>query len=198
MNSKLTLRSLGLGLAALAIGATGATGVASGDEVSGSRAAGAPPTAATAALAPMTVEKPVTIEQQRGLVIEATGVLDGEPVGVSLYENQKYGNSVQVFFPETDEVGAVEQSAPFVVDGRLDVTVDVDGRTVVLRGVVTETGTTKVVEPVQDNGEQIISRGTHSELQADLAITVGGLSTPLEASAFGFDLDVRRIQLYGN
>jgi hypothetical protein len=189
MNNKLALRAAALSVAALVIGAAG---IASGDEQPASRAVGAPPPAAA-----QKAEKPVTIEHQRGIVIEGTAVLNGEPVGISLYENQLHGDVLQVFFPETDEVGALEQG-PFVVDGRVDVTLDVDGRTVRLAGVVTETGETKVVEPVQDNGEQQVTKGTHTVLDADLALTVGRYSVPLETNGFAFDLDVRQVQLYGN
>jgi hypothetical protein len=190
MNRKLALRAATLGVVAIAIGVAG---VASGAEPTASSTAGAPPTTAL-----QQIEKPVTIEQQRGIVIEGTAVLNGEPVGISLYENEQYGNVLQVFFPESDEVGALEQEAPFVVDGRVDVTVDVDGRRARLAGVVTETGATKVVEPLQDGGEQQISKGTHYVLDAELALTVGRYSVPLETDAFAFDLDVRHVQLYGN
>ena len=190
MNTKLSLRAAAVGLAALVIGAAG---IASGDESTATRAAVTPPTPAV-----QKAEKPVTIEHERGIVIEGNAVLDREPVGISLYENAKYGNVLQVFFPETDEVGAVEQDAPFVVDGRVDVTVEVDGRSVRLAGVVAETGRTRVVEPLQDGGEQLVTKGTHAILDVDVALTVGDHSVPLEATGFAFDLDVRRVQLYGN
>ena len=51
---------------------------------------------------------------------------------------------------------------------------------------------------MQDNGEQQISKGTHTVLDADLALTVGRYSVPLETNGFAFDLDVRHVQLYGN
>ena len=193
MNTNLALRAAAVSVAGLALGAVvGAAGIASGDERPASS-----PEVTRARPAAQQVETPVTVEHQRGIVIEGTGVLDGEPVGISLYENAQHGNVLQVFFPETDEVGALEQDAPFVVDGRVDVTVNVDGRTVRLAGVVTETGTTKVVDSLQDAGEQQVAKGTQSVLDADLALTEGGRSVPLETNGFAFDLDVRHVQLYG-
>ncbi|HEX4978414.1 MAG TPA: hypothetical protein VFV40_11160 [Nocardioides sp.] len=188
MNSKITLRAAALGVAALAIGATG---IAAGDEPGTTRAAETRPVVQRA-------ENPVTIEHERGIVIEGTALLDGEPVGISLYENRDYGNELQVFFPETDEVGALAQENPFVIDGRVDVTVDVDGREVQVVGVVTETGTTRVVEPNQDAGEQRVVKGTHTVLDADLDLIAGGDRVTLETTGFAFDLDVRHVRLYGN
>lgn len=193
MNTKLALRAAAVSVAGVALGAVvGAAGIAWSDE---RPASSAPVTQARPAA--QQVETPVTVEHQHGIVIEGTGALDGEPVGISLYENAQYGNVLQVFFPETDEVGALEQEDPFVVDGHVDVTLDVDGRTVRLAGVVTETGRTKVIDSLQDAGEQQVAKGTQSVLDADLVLTDGGDSVPLEAKGFAFDLDVRHVQLYG-
>jgi hypothetical protein len=191
---KLTFHTLALSVVALGIGTAG---VAVAEESPSSTSpAGGPP---TAVVQPMKAEPPVTLEQQRGLLIEASGTFEGQPVAVSLYQNQQYGNFLQVVFPESDVIGALEQSAPFVDNGVVDFAVDVQGENAVLAGTVTETEVTKVVEPLQDNGEQLVSKGTRTMLDADLTLTYRGVTIPLEAApAFSFDLDVRRVQLYGN
>lgn len=148
---------------------------------------------------------PVRVEHQVGRVME--GVVagaDGEmPVALTLYENSLHGSSVQVVLgdPEDDRIGFVESADPFVVDGRLDLTVDVQGVPVTLRGTVVPGGrSTTVVEPVQDAGEQQVTRGTQTPLEADVTVSVGGgpSRTVAFAPAFAFDLRVRTIDLYGN
>jgi hypothetical protein len=155
-------------------------------------------TLGTAAAAPARVATAApTVDRQIGTVLECTG--DG--ASLTLYENSMYQNSLQVVLgdPEDDTFGYVEQTAPFVSDGTVDVTVPVAEREVTLSGTVTPTGRpTKVVEPVQDNGEQIVTRGTHTQLQTALTLTDGETTTALTcAPAFAFDLQVRRVTLYG-
>jgi hypothetical protein len=142
---------------------------------------------------------PTSTQQQTGIVIEASGTHDGHDVLVFLYENAQYGNSLQVVLdPENDVIGWTEQAAPFVVDGQVDVTVTVDGQPARLTGTVAETGTTRVVEPHQDGGEQIVTRGEHTQLDADLVLEYAGSAIDLDAApAFAFDLDVRSTTLYG-
>lgn len=143
---------------------------------------------------------PTRVETQRGLVLEGTGSVDGLAVTVYVYENSTYGNSLQVVLgdPEEDRIGFLEQAAPFVVDGALDVVVDVAGTPVRLTGTVTPTDQTKVVEPIQDGGEQLVTRGTHTQLATAIVATIGEASGDLAfAPAFAFDLEVRRVALYG-
>lgn len=139
-----------------------------------------------------------TTEQQKGLVLECSG--DG--VLATVYENSRYGNSATVILGDPDEghFGYVEQSAPFVVDEVLSLVVDVEGVTATVAGTVAPDGRpTKLVEPLQDNGEQIVTRGTNTPLATDLVVTLDGESVALEcAPAFAFDLEVRRVSLYGN
>ena len=145
----------------------------------------------------------ITIEHQRGIVLEGSGLAGDLPVAVTVYENSLHGNSIQVVLGDPDnggEIGYVEQAEPFVVDGVLDATVDIGGRTLELTGTVEQTGrTTKVTEPIQDAGEQIISKGTHTQLLTDVTLSFDGTSASLEfAPAFAYDLEIRKIDLYGN
>lgn len=177
--------------AALALTGVGFSGAAlAHDGASSPRAAAS---SRPAAVAPST---PVSVEHQTGLVIEATG--DG--VWVSVYENQLHGNTLQVVLgdPELDLIGHAEQAAPFVVDGKLDVTVTVDGKPARLTGTVVAGGTSKLVEPLQDGGEQIVTRSRQTRLVAELTLAYDGVSVPLAAGpAFAYDNEVRKVALYG-
>lgn len=179
--------------AALLIGglATGGAALAA-DTSSGQRTTTQPRTAEA--------ETPTSTTQEQGLVIEAAGSAHGVDVQVYLYENQRYGNSLQVVLdPEADLIGWTEQAEPFVADGQVDVAVEIDGLPARLTGTVAGTDvTTKVVEPGQDGGEQRVVRGTHTQLDADLSLAYDGVTVPLEeAPAFAFDLEVRSTTLYG-
>ena len=142
----------------------------------------------------------VRVEHQVGTVIEGTADA-GTPVMLFLYENSLHGSSVQVVLgdPEEGQVGALEQADAFIVNGVLDVTVDVDGTPVRFHGTVKASGRPeKLVEPVQDNGEQIVTKGTNTQLATDLTVTVRGTTAPVSvAPAFAFDIESRKVTLYG-
>lgn len=141
-----------------------------------------------------------SVEHQHGVVLEGTADLAGTPVMVTVYDNP-HGSSVQVVLgdPEDDVIGYVEQATPFVVDGMLDVTVDVRGRSLTLHGTVTPAGAPeRIVEPVQDAGEQLVTRGTHTQLATDVTVQLDGQEATIGfAPAFAYDLEVRRTSLYG-
>jgi hypothetical protein len=143
----------------------------------------------------------VDVERQRGIVLEGAGVIDGLDVTATVYENSLHGNSIQVVVgdPDDGQIGFVEQEQPFAVDGVLRATVEIDGKTAELTGTVEETGrATRVTEPVQDAGEQIISKGTHTQLLADVNLTFDGDVAKLAfAPAFAYDLEIRKVDLYG-
>jgi hypothetical protein len=154
------------------------------------------------AVAGTTTEPNTNVEIQRGIVMEGAAASGDLPVSVTLYENSLHGNSVQVVIGDPDDglIGYAEQGQPFVVDGTLHASVEIDGQTAQLTGTVARTGRpTKVMEPIQDSGEQLITRGTHTQLLANVTISYAGTSIALEfAPAFAYDLEIRRVTLYGN
>lgn len=158
----------------------------------------------TSAVTAVSADQPkVTVEHQRGIVLEGSGLAGDLPVAVTVYENSLHGNSIQVVLGDPDDgghIGFVEQTQPFVVDGILNATVDVDGQAVELAGTVEQTGrATKVSEPLQDAGEQVISKGTHTQLLTDVTLSFDGKDVSLEfAPAFAYDLEIRKVGLYGN
>jgi hypothetical protein len=141
-----------------------------------------------------------SVERQHGVVLEGTADLAGTPVMVTVYDNP-HGSSVQVVLgdPEDDVIGYVERATPFVVDGMLDVTVDVQGRELTLRGTVTPSGRPeRIVEPLQDAAEQLVTRGTNTQLETHVTVQVDGQQATVDfAPAFAYDLEVRRTSLYG-
>lgn len=187
-------------LRALAVAAVLTAGIGTAANAANDSASTTPTVVAPKASDTTTERTPTSVEHQTGLLVEAYGEHDGTPVAVYLYENTLYGNSLQVVLDaEQDVIGSIEQEAPFVVDGVVDVTVDVQGREVVLSGTVADSGeSAKEVDPRQDGGEQIITKGTHTPLLADLTLTIDGVDVALEAApAFMYDLEVRKVTLYG-
>jgi hypothetical protein len=185
-------------VASLLVAGLGIAGAATADDAT--KPAPRPTTAVTADSAD---HANVNVEHQRGVVLEGSGLAGGVPVAVTVYENSLYGNSIQVVLGDPDnggQIGFVEQADPFVVHGVLDATVDLGGRTVELTGTVEETGrTTKVIEPIQDAGEQVISKGTHTQLLTDVTLSIDEENVALEfAPAFAYDLEIRKVVLYGN
>jgi len=143
---------------------------------------------------------PVSVERQAGVVMEGTADA-GESVMVTVYENSRYGSSIQVVLgdPDDENFGYVEQPGAFIHDGVLDVTIDVKGTPVTLRGSVVETGRPeKIREAYQDGSQQIVDTGTHAQLATDVTVTVRGASAPVSfAPAFAYDLETRKVTLYG-
>jgi hypothetical protein len=138
------------------------------------------------------------VEQQSGIVVEASGSAAGITASVTLYENSEHGNSVQVVLGE-DLIGYAEPASALVVDGTVEQSVLVDGTPATVTGTLTGSGRPeKLVEPMQDAGEQIVTRGTHTALVGDLTLTYDGVTVPLHLdNAFAYDLEVRRVALYG-
>lgn len=204
MHTKLTLSSLAVGalLAGLTLGGTAmAHEDAPADRQTTQQTQNTQQTQQThAAESTDAKQDRVSVQRERGLVIEAVSDDAALPAFVTIYENDVYGNSIQVVLdPENDLIGAAEGTAPFVVDGVIDVTVQIAGKPARLTGTVVETDTTRNVEPVQDAGEQLVIRGTHRLLDADLTLSYDGASVPLQAApAFAYDNETRKVTLYGN
>lgn len=168
--------------------------------------AGAPATKGRAAEATTqsvqaAAEAPTSVEIQRGLVLEGSGEINGASLQVTVYENSLYGNSVQIVVGDPDEgnIGASEQTAAFVVGGQLNASVQIGGKTATLSGTVESTGRPeRVVEPIQDAGERIVTRGTNTALRANVTLTFDGAAAHVEfAPAFAYELEVRKVSLYG-
>jgi len=191
------MRNLSNFRAAVAVAALAIS--AAGIGIAGAANAEEPARASSSAVS---AESVPTVDHQRGVVLEGTGSSGGLDVMVTVYDNSLYGSSVQVVLgdPDDDRIGYAEQGTPYVVDGQLNAGVEIEGRVVTLSGAVVETGRPeKLREPLQDGGEQIITRGTHTQLVTDVHLSVGDTVVPVTfAPAFAYDLEVRKVDLYGN
>ena len=143
-----------------------------------------PATTANAATAPTT-----TVE--KGVVIECTGHLDGQDVYVSLYENNRYSNVVQV---NVGEVGSSREVRDIVRAGRVRAALRIDGSIARVAGSVSVTGRpTRVHEELDDAGQHIVSDGTHRALSTRLRVSFRGERSRLTCdNAFRYRLRVTK------
>jgi hypothetical protein len=141
------------------------------------------PATAAVSTAATTVEK--------GVVIECTGRLDGQDVYVSLYENNRYANVVQV---NVGEDGGSHEVGDIVHAGRVRAAVTIAGDTARVAGTVALTGDrTHVHEEIDDAGQHIVSDGTHRALSTRLRVSFQGEKAPLTCdNAFRYRLRVTK------
>jgi hypothetical protein len=136
---------------------------------------------------------------ERGHVIECTGDAHGVQVWTSVYENQRYGNTVQVVIGDPDDGNGNSKNSDekFLVDGVVRASVKVDGKRAVIKGTAERYGArTKVYEEYDDAGYLIKTRGFHRQLETDLVATYAGKTVPLTCDpAFYYDLEVRKIPI---
>ena len=141
------------------------------------------PATASAGTSTTTVEK--------GVVIECTGRLGGQDVYVSLYENNRYANVVQV---GVGEDGASREVRDIVRAGRARAGVRIDGSAARVTGRVRATGTRSAVhEEMDDAGQHIVSEGTHRALRTRLHVSFRGETSRLACgNAFRYRLRVTK------
>ena len=136
-------------------------------------------------------------KKERGIVIECTGDKHGVQVWTSVYENQRYGNAVQVVIGDPDDGNGNlrETRETFLVDGVVKASVKVSGRKAVIKGTAERYGArTKVYEEYDDAGYLIKTRGFHRQLRTDLVARYAGKVVPLTCDpAFFYDLEVKKI-----
>jgi hypothetical protein len=110
-----------------------------------------------------------TTTVEKGVVIECTGHVGGQDVYVSLYENNRYANVVQV---NIGEDGASRQVRDIVRGGRARAGVRIDGSLARVAGAVRATGRRSAVhEEMDDAGQHIVTDGTHRALRTRLHLS---------------------------
>ena len=136
---------------------------------------------------------------ERGIVIECTGEAHGLRVWTSVYENHRYGNTVQVVLGDPDDGHGNSRNTDekFLVDGVVKASVRVDGTRAVIKGTAERYGArTKVYEEYDDAGFLIKTRGFHRQLETDLIAKYDGKIVPLTCDpAFYYDLEVKKIPI---
>lgn len=150
------------------------------------------------ASASMTEERSggTTTEREHGIVMECTGEADGLQAYASLYENQRYGNYVQVVLGDPDDGNGANKKVKRAIldDGKVRATITVDGAKAKVRGTASKVGKKKHVhEELDDAGYHVTSDGTHRRLRNDLVLTYDGTVVPLTCgTAFAYDLTVTK------
>ena len=116
-------------------------------------------------------------KRERGIVLECAGDAHGLQVWTSVYENHRYGNTVQVVIGDPDAGNGASKSSEdkFVVDGVVKATVKVDGKRALVEGAVQRHGArTPVYEEYADAGFLIKTRGYHRQLLTDMGFRYAG------------------------
>jgi len=136
---------------------------------------------------------------EHGIVIECSGDAHGVQVWTSVYENQRYGNIVQVVIggPDAGHGNSRNSDDKFLVDGVVKASVKVDGKRAAVKGTAERYGArSKVYEEFDDAGILIKTRGFHRQLETDLVATYAGKTVPLTCDpAFYYDLEVKKIPI---
>jgi hypothetical protein len=140
-----------------------------------------------------------TTERERGIVLECRGEADGLAAYASLYENDKYGNVLQVVLgdPDAGNGRSKDVKRPFLEDGKVRGTITVDGAKARIRGTAEVVGKKKKVHEVHDDAGYLITvDGTHKRIAADLVLSYDGVRVPLTCDpAFRYDLMVTKEQI---
>lgn len=177
--------------------AFGATTLGGGQAVAAPAPSTAAPAAETAA-----AETPTNVDLQSGVVLEGFATIAGQEAFLELYDNSKYGSSIRIIVGDIEDggfFGYAEQQTAFVVDGQVHATVELDGKDAVISGTLVENGApTRIRDNFQDGGAQLNTKGTNTQLLADVTITFEGATIPVEVgTAFAYDLQTRTVELYG-
>ena len=140
-----------------------------------------------------------TWKSERGIVVECAGHAHGVQVWTSVYENQRYGNTVQVVIgdPDAGHGSSRNTTEKFLVDGVLKASVKVDGKRALIEGTAERYGArTRIYDEYEDAGFLIKTRGFHRQLRTDLTAHYSGRSIPLTCDpSFFYDLEVKKIPI---
>jgi hypothetical protein len=136
---------------------------------------------------------------ERGIVVECTGATHGVQIWTSVYDNHRYGNTVQVVIGDPDDGNGNVRSTDekFLVDGVVKAQVKVNGKRAVIKGTAERVGPrARVYEEYDDAGYLIKTRGFHRQLRTALVATYAGTTVPLTCDpAFAYDLEVKKIPI---
>lgn len=130
--------------------------------------------------------------RERGFVLECRGTAEGHEAYVALYENDVYGNYLQVVLDDDPKRAASREPADIFTHGDVKVGVKIRGRQArVVGGIGRLDRRTPVHEEHDDGGQAIVIDGTHRQLVFDLGLLYRGRSFQLLCDpAFYYDLQV--------
>jgi len=136
-----------------------------------------------------------TTTNEKGILLECSGTWKGEDVYASVYENNLYGNTVQIVIADGDVAGGIRETTKAFKDGRdVRAVMKLKGKRAVVEGTARAVGKkTPVHEEHDDAGQHITIDGTHRRLANDLTLTWKGTTVPLDCdNAFVYDLQVTK------
>jgi len=137
---------------------------------------------------------------ERGVVMECTGSRHGLDAYASLYENDLYGNTVQVVLDDDPARSASRRPQDVLAGGVVRAGVMIAGHRVRIRGSAHRVGRRLPVHEVTDDaGQHIVVDGIHRRLATDLVLRYAGTRVPLScAPAFFYRLEVTRTGITGS
>lgn len=141
-----------------------------------------------------------TTETERGIVLECTGAAHGLSAYVNLYENDRYGNYVQVVLDDDPQKAASrEPERDFFADGEIHTRIRVDGLRARIDGTAHRVKKRTVVhDEFDDAGMHVVVDGFHRRLVNDLVLRYDGTRVPLTcAPAFAYNLTVSKTPIEG-
>lgn len=134
--------------------------------------------------------------RERGIVMECRGDLGGAAVYASLYENDRYGNVLQVVLGDPDDGNGRSKRVkrPILADGKVRASITIDGAKARIRGTAAKVGRKRAVhEELDDAGYHVVNQGTHRRLRSDLVLAYRGDVVDLSCDpAFAYALKVTR------
>lgn len=180
---------LAIGTALIAVPAA-ASGLAGG-----STDTSAAKTAAVADHSPNSSKSSTKTTHERGFVLECRGKTKGLRVSATLYENNVYGNDIQIALGGPDgEVNGRALKRKLVEKGHLTRAAKVmfDGKPAKVRGTAYKVGPkTPVHDEYDDAGNHIIVDGTHRRMITDMGLIYDGKRVGLTCdAAFAYNLTV--------
>lgn len=155
-------------------------------------------TAPTTSTTSTTADNGPLVETEKGIVLEYFSEAGGREISVTVYENSVYGNFLSIRLGD-GLFGGKQTAKALVVDGQLDASVMIKGYPAVLEGTVAENGQpTQIRDSIYDAGQRIVTKGTNTPLLADATLTYRGETYVISFDpAFAYDLEVKKVTLYG-
>jgi len=146
----------------------------------------------------VTQEEPAgtSVERERGIVMECVGEADGLQAYASLYENNRYGNHLQVVLGDPDAGNGRSKLVKrrILEDGTVRAAITIDGARARIKGTAARVGKKEHVhEELDDAGYHVTSDGTHRRIVTDLELRYDGAVVPLTCDpAFAYALKVTK------
>lgn len=137
-----------------------------------------------------------TTTHELGIVVECTGTIKGRPVYTSLYENNVFGNTIQILIgADGHQVGGSRSTdRDFLENQRIRGVLKVAGKRALVAGAAHRVGHRKAVhDEFDDAGQHITVDGFHRRLHTEATLTWKGATAPLDCpNAFVYDLHVTK------